>query len=98
MEKVSDNFIFFQEVAISKTNHCVLCISGLHYGVILAAVLVAVLIFALLAGALCFAYRRNAAHFRGLPALGSAYYRQSGSQATESDGNVLITELEDHSG
>uniref|UniRef100_A0A3Q2YRI2 Phospholipase A2 receptor 1 n=1 Tax=Hippocampus comes TaxID=109280 RepID=A0A3Q2YRI2_HIPCM len=86
------------EVAISKTNHCVLCISGLHYGIILAAVLVAVLIFALLAGALCFAYRRNTAHFRGLPALGSAYYRQSGSQATESDGNVLITELEDHSG
>ncbi|XP_061132816.1 secretory phospholipase A2 receptor isoform X2 [Syngnathus typhle] len=73
-------------------------ISGLHYGVILAAVVVAVLIFALLAGALCFAYRRNAAHFRGLPALGSAYYRQSGSQAAESDGNVLITELDDHTG
>ncbi|XP_061669890.1 secretory phospholipase A2 receptor [Syngnathoides biaculeatus] len=71
---------------------------GLHDGVILAAVLAAALMSALLAGALCFAYRRNAAHFWGLPALATAYYRQTGSQATESDGNVLIAELEDHSG
>ena len=75
-----------------------LCISGLHHGVIPAAVLVAVLIFALLAGAMWFVYKRNASRFRGLPTLGSAYYRQTSSQATESDGNVLITDLEPHSG
>ncbi|XP_054627640.1 secretory phospholipase A2 receptor isoform X2 [Dunckerocampus dactyliophorus] len=73
-------------------------VNGLHYGVILAAVLVAVLIFALLVGAVWLAYRRNPAHFQGLPSLGSAYYRQGGSRGTESDGNVLIAELEDHSG
>eukprot|EP00064_Thunnus_orientalis_P003314 superscaffoldBa00000265_g3323 len=73
-------------------------ISGLHHGIIPAAVLVAVLIFALLAGAMWFAYRRNSTRFRGLPTLGSAYYRQTSSQATESDGNVLITDLEAHSG
>ncbi|XP_061743297.1 secretory phospholipase A2 receptor isoform X2 [Nerophis ophidion] len=72
--------------------------NGLHHGVILAAVLVALLIFALLAGVACMAYRRNATHLRGLPALSGAYYRQGGPQAAESDGNVLITELEDHSG
>uniref|UniRef100_A0A672YQF8 Phospholipase A2 receptor 1 n=1 Tax=Sphaeramia orbicularis TaxID=375764 RepID=A0A672YQF8_9TELE len=76
----------------------VLCVLGLHHGIIPAAVLVAVVIFALLAGAMWFAYRRNAARFRGIPAIGSAYYRQTSSQATESDGNVLITDLEAHSG
>lgn len=75
-----------------------LCISGLHHGIIPAAVLVAVLVFALLAGAMWFAYRRSAARFRRLPTLGSAYYRQTSSQATESDGNVLITDLEAYSG
>uniref|UniRef100_A0A672ISJ2 Phospholipase A2 receptor 1 n=1 Tax=Salarias fasciatus TaxID=181472 RepID=A0A672ISJ2_SALFA len=73
-------------------------VSGLHRGVIVAAVLVAVLIFALLAGAMWFLYRRNSTRFRGLPTLGSAYYRQTGSQTAESDGNVLITDLEAHSG
>uniref|UniRef100_A0A3P8UC50 Phospholipase A2 receptor 1 n=1 Tax=Amphiprion percula TaxID=161767 RepID=A0A3P8UC50_AMPPE len=73
-------------------------LNGLHHGIIPAAVLVAVLIFALLAGAIWFLYRRNSVRFRGLPTLGSAYYRQSSSQATESDGNVLITDLEAHSG
>ncbi|XP_077481364.1 secretory phospholipase A2 receptor isoform X2 [Stigmatopora argus] len=72
-------------------------INGVHHGVILAAVLAAALIFALLAGALCFAYRRNAARFRGFPTLAGAYYRQTGSQAAESDSSVLITELEEHS-
>lgn len=73
-------------------------LNGLHHGVIAAAVLVAVLIFALLAGAMWFVYKTSASRFRGLPSLGSAYYRQTGSQATESDGNVLITDLEAHSG
>ncbi|TNN74512.1 Secretory phospholipase A2 receptor [Liparis tanakae] len=72
--------------------------SSLHHGVVPAAVLVAVLIFALVAGAMWFMYKRNTSRFRGLPTLGSAYYRQTGSQATESDGNVLITHLEAHSG
>uniref|UniRef100_A0A8C2WSQ2 Phospholipase A2 receptor 1 n=1 Tax=Cyclopterus lumpus TaxID=8103 RepID=A0A8C2WSQ2_CYCLU len=71
---------------------------GLHHGVVPAAVLVAVLIFALVAGAMWFVYKRNSSRFRRLPTLSSAYYRQTGSQATESDGNVLITHLEAHSG
>lgn len=74
-----------------------MCVSGLHYGIILTAVLVAILIFALLAGATWFAYKRNALCFRGLPTLGSAYYRQTSTQSTESDGNVLITDLGAHS-
>ncbi|KAM6943569.1 secretory phospholipase A2 receptor [Xenentodon cancila] len=73
-------------------------ISALHHGVVPAAVLVAVLIFVLLAGAVWFLYKRSNTRFRGLPALGSAYYRQTDSQSTESDGNVLITDLEAHSG
>ncbi|KAM9765691.1 secretory phospholipase A2 receptor [Menidia menidia] len=73
-------------------------LNGLHHGVVPAAVLVAVLIFALLAGTVWFLYKRNSARFRRLPTLGSAFYRQTGSQATESDGNVLITDLEAHSG
>lgn len=73
-------------------------ISGGQYGVSPTAALVAVLIFALLAGAMWFVYKRNSAHFRGLSNLGSAYYRQASSQSTESDGNVLITDLEAHSG
>ncbi|XP_068609504.1 secretory phospholipase A2 receptor [Brachionichthys hirsutus] len=73
-------------------------LNGLHHGIIPAAVLVAVLIFALLAGVMWFVYKRNASRFHGLPALGNAYYRQTSSQGTESDGNVLITDLEIHSG
>lgn len=73
-------------------------ITSLHSGIIAAAVLVAVLIFALLAGATWFIYKRNASRFRRLPTLGNAYYRQTSSQATDSDGNVLITDLEAHSG
>ncbi|KAK7877263.1 hypothetical protein WMY93_032017 [Mugilogobius chulae] len=67
-------------------------INGLHHGVIAAAVLVAVVVFALLAGAFCLVYRRSHGHFRG---IGSAYYRQTNSQ---SEGNVLITDLETRSG
>lgn len=73
-------------------------VSGGHHAISSTAVLVAVLIFALLAGVTWFVYKRNAARFHGLPMLGSAYYRQTSSQATESDGNVLITNLEAHSG
>ncbi|XP_068174457.1 secretory phospholipase A2 receptor isoform X2 [Antennarius striatus] len=73
-------------------------ITSLHHGMIPTAVLVAVLIFALLAGAMWFVYKRNASRFHGLPTLGNAYYRQTSSQGTESDGNVLITDLEVHSG
>ncbi|XP_037835854.1 secretory phospholipase A2 receptor isoform X2 [Kryptolebias marmoratus] len=73
-------------------------LNGAHRGVVPAAVVVAVLLFALLAAALWFLYRRNSGRFRGLPTLGGAYYRQTGSQATESDGNVLIADLEAHSG
>uniref|UniRef100_A0A3B3ZUA7 C-type lectin domain-containing protein n=1 Tax=Periophthalmus magnuspinnatus TaxID=409849 RepID=A0A3B3ZUA7_9GOBI len=53
-----------------------------------AAVLVAMVVFALLAGVFCIIYKRNQGHFRG---IGSTYYRQTSSQ---SDGNVLITDLE----
>ena len=68
---------------------------GLHRGVIPAAVLVAVLIFCLAAGILWLLYRRSNSRFGRLPPLvGGAYYRQTDSQGTESDGNVLITDLE----
>ncbi|KAM3625162.1 uncharacterized protein V6R79_007800 [Siganus canaliculatus] len=73
-------------------------LNGSHHNVILAAVLVAVLIFALLAGVSWITYKRNALRFRGLPTLGSAHYRHTSSQGAESDGNVLITDLESHSG
>uniref|UniRef100_A0A7N8Y3Z2 Phospholipase A2 receptor 1 n=1 Tax=Mastacembelus armatus TaxID=205130 RepID=A0A7N8Y3Z2_9TELE len=73
-------------------------INGLHHGIIPAAVLVAVVIFALLAVTMWFVYKRNSTRFHGLPTLGNAYYRHTNSQATESDGNVLITDLEVPSG
>uniref|UniRef100_A0A8K9XJT9 Phospholipase A2 receptor 1 n=1 Tax=Oncorhynchus mykiss TaxID=8022 RepID=A0A8K9XJT9_ONCMY len=77
---------------VCKTN------SGLHHGIIPAAVLVAMLIFAVLVAALWFVYKRNVTRFRRLPSLGNAYYRHTSSQATDSDGNVLIADLEAHSG
>uniref|UniRef100_A0A8C8GRA6 Phospholipase A2 receptor 1 n=1 Tax=Oncorhynchus tshawytscha TaxID=74940 RepID=A0A8C8GRA6_ONCTS len=60
--------------------------------------LVAMLIFAVLVAALWFVYKRNVTRFRRLPSLGNAYYRHTSSQATDSDGNVLIADLEAHSG
>ncbi|XP_076880752.1 secretory phospholipase A2 receptor isoform X2 [Brachyhypopomus gauderio] len=69
-------------------------LSGFHHGIVPAAVLVAILFFAVLAGLLWFVYKRNTLGFRRLPSLGNAYYRQSSSQATDSDGNVLLTNLE----
>ncbi|KAL1021870.1 hypothetical protein UPYG_G00019100 [Umbra pygmaea] len=73
-------------------------LNGLHHGVVPAAVLVAILLFAMLAAALWFVYKRNSTRFRRLQSLGNAYYRQTSSQTTDSDGNVLITDLEPHSG
>ncbi|XP_023658454.2 secretory phospholipase A2 receptor [Paramormyrops kingsleyae] len=67
-------------------------LNGLHHGVIPAAALVAILIFALLVVSLWCVYKRNGARFRRFPFLGSAYYRQASSQAVDSD--VLITDLE----
>uniref|UniRef100_A0AAZ3SSB5 Phospholipase A2 receptor 1 n=1 Tax=Oncorhynchus tshawytscha TaxID=74940 RepID=A0AAZ3SSB5_ONCTS len=77
---------------VCKTN------PGLHHGIVPAAVLVAMLIFAVLVAALWFVYKRNVTRFRRLPSLGNAYYRHTSSQATDSDGNVLIADLEAHSG
>uniref|UniRef100_A0A3P9BBN9 Phospholipase A2 receptor 1 n=1 Tax=Maylandia zebra TaxID=106582 RepID=A0A3P9BBN9_9CICH len=73
-------------------------IISLHHGVIPAAVLAALLIFILLAGVMWFLYKRSSGRFQRLPTLGSAYFRQTDSQATESDGNVLIADLEPPSG
>ncbi|XP_075903763.1 secretory phospholipase A2 receptor isoform X2 [Nelusetta ayraudi] len=73
-------------------------LKGLHHSVIPAAVLVAVLIFALLAGATWFGYQRGVFCFRGLPTFASAYYRQTSTQSSESDGNVLITDISGFSG
>lgn len=71
----------------------VLFLPGLHYGVVPAAVLVAILFFAVTAGLLWFVYKRNTLGFRRLPSLGSAFYS---SHATDSDGNVLLSDLETH--
>ncbi|XP_053369707.1 secretory phospholipase A2 receptor [Clarias gariepinus] len=68
-------------------------LTGLHYGVVPAAVLVAILFFAVTAGLLWFVYKRNTLGFRRLPSLGSAFYS---SHATDSDGNVLLSDLETH--
>ncbi|XP_070410943.1 secretory phospholipase A2 receptor isoform X2 [Nothobranchius furzeri] len=74
-------------------------LNDLHHDAIpAAAVVVAVLIFALLAVAMWFVYKKNSLRFRGLSTFGRAYYRQTSSQATESDGNVLITDLDAYSG
>lgn len=75
-----------------------LFISDVHSSVTSAAVMVALVIFALLAGAMWFVYKRRSICCPRVPTIGSAYYRQTSSQATESDGNVLITDLEAHSG
>lgn len=70
-------------------------LTGLHHGVVPAAVLVAILFFAMMAGLLWFVYKRNTLGFRRLPSLGSAFYS---SRATDSDGNVLLSDLETHAG
>lgn len=72
-------------------------VSDLPHDIIAIAVLVAVLIFVLLAGAMWFAYKKSVLCFQGLPTLGSAYYRQT-STHTESEGNVLIADLGSYSG
>ncbi|KAF4083409.1 hypothetical protein AMELA_G00140980 [Ameiurus melas] len=70
-------------------------LTGLHHGVVPAAVLVAILFFAMMAGLLWFVYKRNTLGFRRLPSLGSAFYS---TRATDSDGNVLLSDLETHAG
>lgn len=67
----------------------------MHHGVVPAAVLVAILFFALIAGLLWFVYKRNTLGFRRLPSLGSAFYS---SHTTDTEGNVLLTDLETHAG
>ncbi|XP_028835603.1 secretory phospholipase A2 receptor isoform X2 [Denticeps clupeoides] len=74
-------------------------LNGLHHGLVPAAVLVAILLFAVVAGLLWFVYkRRGVIRFRRLPSLGHAYYRQTSSQASDSDGSVLIADLEPTTG
>ncbi|XP_062869501.1 secretory phospholipase A2 receptor [Trichomycterus rosablanca] len=73
-------------------------LTGLHHGIVPAAVLVSILFFAMTAGLFWFMYKRNTLGFRRLPSLGTAYYRQSSSQAMDSDGNVLLTDLETQGG
>ncbi|XP_042179949.1 secretory phospholipase A2 receptor isoform X2 [Oncorhynchus tshawytscha] len=73
-------------------------LNGLHHSVVPAAVLVAMLIFAVLVAVLWLVYKRNRTHFHRLPSLGNVYYRHTSSQATDFDGNVLIADLEAHSG
>ncbi|XP_034051134.1 secretory phospholipase A2 receptor [Thalassophryne amazonica] len=85
-------FVCKSRTAISEVE--VQPLKDFHHGIVSTAVLVAVLIFVLLAGVVWFVYKRNVVRFHRLPTLGSAYYRQSSSQGTDSDGNVLITDLE----
>ncbi|XP_030627762.1 secretory phospholipase A2 receptor [Chanos chanos] len=73
-------------------------LNGLHHGVVPAAVLVAMLFFAVLTGSLWFMFKRSSRRFQRLPSLGNAYYRQTGSQASDSDGHVLIADAETQAG
>uniref|UniRef100_A0A3P8UHD1 Phospholipase A2 receptor 1 n=1 Tax=Cynoglossus semilaevis TaxID=244447 RepID=A0A3P8UHD1_CYNSE len=98
LTQCTERFGFVCKTISGESNFVLLCVSGLHHGVIAAAVLVAVIIFTLLAGITWFVYRRNSARFGRLHFLGTAYYRQSDSLSLESDGNVLMTDLENHSG
>ncbi|XP_076159863.1 secretory phospholipase A2 receptor isoform X1 [Alosa pseudoharengus] len=67
-------------------------LNGMHHGAVLLAVLLAIHVFGLLACTGWFVYKKIG--FRRLTSLGPAYYRQTSSQSTESDGNVLIGDLE----
>lgn len=71
-------------------------VSGMHNGSVLLAVLLAIHIFGLLACTGWFVYKKFG--LRRLTSLGPAYYRQTSSQSTESDGNVLIGDPEMTSG
>ncbi|XP_028662247.1 secretory phospholipase A2 receptor [Erpetoichthys calabaricus] len=63
-------------------------------GVILIAIFVAILFFALVLMFVWFVYRRNSGQYRGFPTFRNAYYRQTNTEATDSEGNVLITEID----
>ncbi|XP_033899686.3 secretory phospholipase A2 receptor isoform X1 [Acipenser ruthenus] len=65
-----------------------------HQGMIPVAVSVAVVIFAVLVTSLWCLYKRNPAIFRRLSSFGNVYYRQASSEAADSEGNILITDLD----
>ncbi|XP_066544721.1 secretory phospholipase A2 receptor isoform X2 [Amia ocellicauda] len=73
-------------------------LKGIHHGLIPVAVLVAILIFVVLVASVWFVYRRNTVRFRRLSSFGNAYYRQASSEATDLDGNILITDLDSNTG
>uniref|UniRef100_A0A673NB35 Secretory phospholipase A2 receptor-like n=1 Tax=Sinocyclocheilus rhinocerous TaxID=307959 RepID=A0A673NB35_9TELE len=73
-------------------------LKGLHQGVISAAVLVAIVLFAVVIGSTWFLYKRNSLCVRRLLTFGSAYYRQTSSQASDQDENVLLPDLETQAG
>ncbi|XP_036401571.1 secretory phospholipase A2 receptor [Megalops cyprinoides] len=73
-------------------------LNGLHHSIVPVAILVAILIFGVLVASLWVVYKRNAARFRRLSTLGNAYYRQADSQTTDSEGNILITDLDTNTG
>ncbi|KAK9966427.1 hypothetical protein ABG768_003538 [Culter alburnus] len=69
-------------------------LKGLHRGVISVAALVAIVLFAVMIGSLWLLYKRNSLCNQRLPTFGSAYYRQTSSNASEQDENVLLPDLE----
>uniref|UniRef100_A0A672SME5 Phospholipase A2 receptor 1 n=1 Tax=Sinocyclocheilus grahami TaxID=75366 RepID=A0A672SME5_SINGR len=71
---------------------------GLHQGVISAAALVAIVLFAVVIGSLWLLYKRNSLCILRLPTFGSAYYRQTRSQGNDQDENVLLPDLETQAG
>ncbi|XP_042590494.1 secretory phospholipase A2 receptor [Cyprinus carpio] len=73
-------------------------LKGLHQGVISAAVLVAIVLFAVVIGSTWFLYKRNSLCVRRLLTFGSVYYRQTSSQASDQDENVLLPDLETQAG
>ncbi|XP_006636684.2 secretory phospholipase A2 receptor isoform X1 [Lepisosteus oculatus] len=73
-------------------------LKGVHQGMIPVAVLVAILIFVVLVGSLWCVYKRNVVRFRRLSSFGNAYYHQAGSEATDSDGSILITDFDSNTG
>ncbi|KAL2087574.1 hypothetical protein ACEWY4_016402 [Coilia grayii] len=71
-------------------------LNGMHHGAVVLAVLLAIHVFGLLACTGWLVYKKVG--LRRLTSLGPAYYRQTSSQSTESDGNVLIADLESTAG
>ncbi|XP_016324044.1 secretory phospholipase A2 receptor-like [Sinocyclocheilus anshuiensis] len=73
-------------------------LKGLHQGVISAAALVAIALFAVVIGSLWLLYKRNSLCILRLPTFGSAYYRQTSFQGNDQDENVLLPDLEPQAG